>query len=195
MYHWKTHRTFLILIILALITMGTQCRPVVTNPDDDVLIPVSWETKFHGLNVSFTSPGNLPCTGEYLKWEDVRVFIPTITLKDGPAEGPLTISFDVQGAKEFFGSARLGLLEATWITGDTSASSFRYVTQAPASGTTVPEGATTITNGFWLGCTKKCAVRGNAGKTGTAARDVFLRSRTSQAEIQNDFSPVVGCEQ
>ena len=73
-----------------------------------------------------------------LEFDDVGVFTPTITLSDGPAEKLLTVSFDIQGAKDF-GSARLGLLEATWQIDDASASSFSYVTQAPSSGTIVAQ--------------------------------------------------------
>jgi len=185
---------FLILMTLVLMTMGTQCTPgSISNSDDDVLVPVTWEHKFHGLDVTFDGEKTLKCTGEYLKWEDVEVYLPTITLKDGPAEGPLTLIFDIQGQKTI-GSDWLGLLEANWVPGDESASSFRYLTQAPNTVTTVPDGAETLTNGFWLGCTKKCIVRGNAGMTGSSTSKIFLQIHSGSAEIQNVFSLEVKCK-
>ncbi len=143
---------------------------------------VTWLNSPHPVQVTFSGNTSLVCTGNYLEWENVGVFTPTITLEDGAAEAPLALSFDIQGAKDI-GSDRLGLLAATWAVGDVSASSFIYVTQAPASGTTVPEGAVSLTDGFWLGCTKVCAVRGNAGKTGTSARDVYFESRRSDSPV------------
>lgn len=153
---------------------------------------VTWLNSPHPVQVAFSGNTSLVCTANNLEWENVGVFTPTITLENGAAEAPLALSFDIQGAKDI-GSDRLGLLAATWAVGDVSASSFIYVTQAPASGTTVPEGAVTLTDGFWLGCTKVCAVRGNAGKTGTSARDVYFESRRSDSPVVNDYSPVVGC--
>jgi hypothetical protein len=162
------------------------------NTDSTVLNPVPWENQFHFLTATFDGPATLHCTGSNFKWEDRGVFIPHIKLNEGPAKGPLTLSFDIQGAKDI-GSDWLGYLEASWNTGDTYARSFRYPAKAPNSDAVQPDGAVTITNGFWLGCTANCAVRGNAGHTGTSRRAVFLRSRGNNAQITNNFDMKVGC--
>lgn len=191
MIHKMVIRTILVFVIFALLFNMIGCDPD-ADGNGDVLYTIPPDRRTYFVTAYFVGPSILTCTGENLEWENVGIFRPYIKLKDGPAESSFTRTFDIQGAKDI-GSDWLGYLEASWEVGDEFASSYRYVPVAPDSNATEVEGSETLNGNFWLGCTKKCAVRGNAGKTGTSPRDVFFQSHDGMTIISGDFSPVIQC--
>jgi len=119
---------------------------------------------------------NINGTGQNLAYTNVKFYLLSVGL-DKPAPGSFTITYDIKG-DEFWSDPLLGQVQVRFNTGNTTPTSIRYINTL--NGTRVPTGAPPVTEGkFWLGCTKKKILRGNAGKGQDGNAPVYLeRSHT-----------------
>ncbi len=195
--------TVLVLSIFLLQTMA--CRH--THGPGPVTTPSS--------NVYFTHLGfepiesnnyNLTCTHEHMNYADVKLFRPIVKLS-APALHDFQTYFtihehgwpDIPTIGYFLASFRQGDTEPSSITTPNDIDVVEEFLKMNIN--RMPVGAPSEETGaFWLGCTKKCIVRGNGPKGRAGAQDVFLKppylvpswfsTRPSNEPLENDAHEV-----
>jgi hypothetical protein len=123
---------------------------------------------------------DLECSGNDLRYEDVKLFRPILRL-DVPAPTAFDLQFTIM-EKGDLSNPNIGVFFVRFEAGEYES----YATTTPNDKSTVeglmsmninrmPSGAPNEeTGGFWLGCTKKCVVRGNGPKGNAGPQYVYL---------------------
>lgn len=106
---------------------------------------------------------NLNCSGRALQWSDVEFYTPQISLQD-PAPADVQLFFWVKKDRTMWADPTLGFFHATIRQGQRQPAA-NDIVGPTHNGGAAPQGAPNETRGnFYLGCTRKCKVKGSEGK-------------------------------
>ena len=173
------------LIWIPVVTLLVGCPPKVP-PDDPPKIKIG-RVDFGRADGQYDVACN---EDENLTFDGVRFYEPWIEIHSSPTlPGSLTIRYAIQSDGDAGSDATLGWFDVTFNAGTDRAygsSTFTYngnpsYPNAPSSAVIprgkIPAGAppTTTGEGFWLGCTKICNLRGNDASIGSDHDNVYIR--------------------
>jgi len=139
----------------------------------------------HVVELDFEPIGSddydLVCTGEDMRYEDVKLFRPIVRL-DVPAPTGFELQFTIMAEGEW-SDPNIGVFMVRFEAGEyqtfaVTTPNVKSVVEGLMSMTInrMPSGAPgEETRGFWLGCTKKCVVRGNGPKGNAGPQKVYLQ--------------------
>ena len=176
----RKHFVWFFTSILVLIGLAACCPPFCINspdPDESSIVEII-KLDFEPIN---SSNYNLTCTNDHMIYsQGAKLFRPIIRL-NRPA--PVGFEFNVTIQEDgVFSDPTIGFFTVRFETGDTVPSSINTPndkeTVELALGMNInrmPVGAPVQeTRGFWLGCTKKCKIRGNGPAGDPGRQNVYL---------------------
>ncbi len=181
-----TSENYLSVLLVVLSLLVTSCLHTHRNGFEDDRPKVTINS------VDFIPEGgvadyNVRCRDGYsLTFDNVKWYKPQIEINNS-LPGRLKIRYWVQSEGDFFSDATLGWFDVTFNAGDVTPSSILHYNgnpnyPNPSGSPDVPNGKlpigappSTANRGFWLGCTKKCFLRGNDNKIGANYDKVYIR--------------------